>query len=282
MPSTTPLADFQAIGHNTLVYTPTTYTTKTTAPLILVFSWMGAATKHIAKYTIAYQRLFPSARIVLVRCELVDMFRAEQEYAKLLAPALDTVHAHVRSGGEVLVHSFSNGGATQLLQFAKAWKRKQLSGENESENENDMMPMRAQIMDSSPGLGGWRKSHAAIVLSMPKGWLWRFFGSLAAHLLLVGLFLRDKVLQRENMIVAMAKQLNDPRIFLNNVPRVYLYSKADSMVGDDEVEHHANQAASKGWHVRKVRFEKSPHAGHVREDEAKYWDAVMQAWKRGA
>jgi hypothetical protein len=28
-----------------------------------------------------------------------------------------------------------------------------------------------------------------------------------------------------------------------------------------------------------VRFEKSAHCGHVREDESKYWGAILEAWK---
>jgi len=60
-----PLRDFQKIGHGILLYSSPTYSPK--KPLILLFTWMGAAPKHIAKYTVAYRHLFPSARIVLIR-----------------------------------------------------------------------------------------------------------------------------------------------------------------------------------------------------------------------
>ena len=135
-----PLSDFKSIGHNTSLYTPHTYDPPT-SPLILFFAWNAAAGKHIAKYTIAYQSLFPDARILLIRCNTGDMYRFSRTYAKLLTPALDIVKSHTKLGGEVLCHSFSNGGANQLVEFAKAWRHR----------EGMLMPMRAQILDSSPG-----------------------------------------------------------------------------------------------------------------------------------
>jgi hypothetical protein len=80
----------------------------------------------------------------------------------------------------------------------------------------------------------------------------------------------------------MRRQLNDDSLFNRRAPRVYLYSKADEMVGHDEVEEHADQAEAQGWKVTRVRFERSPHAGHIREDEGRYWRAVQDAWEGGA
>ncbi|KAF2191562.1 hypothetical protein K469DRAFT_720618 [Zopfia rhizophila CBS 207.26] len=266
---TEPLSEFQKIGYNTYFWTSESF--DATSPLILLFAWNAAAAKHIAKYTVAYRKLFPSSRILLIRCNTPDMLRAEKSYRKLLSPAFEIVRGHVKSGGEVLVHSFSNGGANQLVQFAKLWRR----------TEGSLLPVRAQVLDSSPGKGAWKRSHSAIKLSLPRAIFFRIFGSLLAHLLLVAIFVVDRVMRREHMIVVMCRLLNDPSLFQTKAPRVYLYSKADAMVGDDEVEEHADEAASKGWEVEKVKFEKSPHAGHIREDKGKYWKAVMAAWERG-
>ena len=82
-------------------------------------------------------------------------------------------------------------------------------------------------------------------------------------------------------MVVLCRELNDPEVFDRAVPRLYLYSRADSMVGVEEVEEHAEIAMGKGWDVTKVRFEKSTHCSHVREDEGRYWGAVMEAWKKG-
>jgi hypothetical protein len=267
---TKPLSEFQKIGHNTYTWTPSSYLSQSVkkTPLVLILSWNAAAAKHIAKYTISYQKLFPSSRVLLVRCFTRDMFRRTAEYAPLLKPAMDLVDEHVKSGGEVLVHSFSNGGANQINEFAKAWKSQ----------HGTTMPVRIQVLDSSPTKGPWMKSHAAISASLPRTWFWRWFGGIIVHLLLVCTFI---VWGKENKAVILCRQMNDVTIFDNTVPRVYLYSRADQMVGFEEVDEHADIAESKGWDVTRVRFEKSPHCGHVREDEAKYWAAIMEAWKKG-
>jgi hypothetical protein len=264
-----PLAEFQKIGHNTSLYTPNDYASH--EPLVLLFSWNAAASKHIAKYTATYQTMFPNARIVLVRSYTPDAFRKRSSYAPLLTPAMNVVKEHTSTGGELLVHSFSNGGGNQLNEFAKTWKRR----------EGTMLPMRAQMMDSSPGEGSWRRSHAAILESFPRTWYWRLFGSVALHFVLFLVFAFNTLTGRENRMLVMCRELNDPTIFDVQVPRVYLYSKADLMVTVDEVEEHANVAEAQGRAVTRVRFEQSPHAGHIREDSGKYWDAVMEAWSAG-
>jgi hypothetical protein len=268
-----PLSDFQKIGHNTYLWTSSGYLSKTpkSRPLILIFAWNAAAAKHIAKYTLSYQNLFSTSRILLVRCFTPDMFRSSATYANLLKPTTDLVAEHVEGGGEVLVHSFSNGGGNQVNEFAKAWVK----------SHGTKLPMRAQILDSSPTKGPWMKSHAAITASFPKTFFWAWFGGALVHLLLLCTFVSDKVIGRENKMVVLCRELNDEDVFDNRVPRVYLYSRADTMVGFEEADEHADIAEAKGWDVTKVQFERSGHCGHVREDEERYWEGIMGAWKRG-
>ncbi|CAN9313627.1 unnamed protein product [Alternaria alternata] len=206
-----PLSDFQKIGHNTYLWTSPLYLSQPgdQTPLILLFAWNAAAAKHIAKYTLTYKEFFPTSRILLVRCFTQDMFRSASSYSSLLQPAIELVAEHTTAGGEVLVHSFSNGGGNQVNEFAKAWKKKY----------GTVLPMRAQILDSSPTKGPWMKSHAAISASLPKSF--------------------------------------------------------------EEADEHADIAKAKGWDVTKVQFEKSPHCGHIREDQRKYWTAVVVAWTKG-
>lgn len=270
---TKPLSEFQKIAHNTYLWTTASYqsTSSATTPLILLYSWNGAAAKHIAKYTVAYQKLFPTSRILLTRCFTPDIYRTSAATAPLLSPALEIVAEHTYHGGEVLVHSFSNGGGNQINEFAKAWKGR----------FGTKLPMHAQILDSSPTKGQWMKSHAAITASLPRNLFWRWFGSTLVHLLLLGSFISDKIMRRENKMVIICRELNDEKVFDASVPRVYLYSRADAMVSFEEADGHADIAISKGWDVTKVQFENSAHCGHVREDEAKYWAAVMEAWKTG-
>lgn len=267
---TEPLTDFTTIGHNTYLWTSESYT-PSTSPLILLFAWNAAAARHIAKYTLSYQRLFPSSQILLVRCYTSDMFTRSALYASLLAPALDVTHQHIKSEGEVLVHSFSNGGGNQVNEFAKAWGK----------TFGGLLPMRCQIMDSSPTKGPWMKSHAAISAGLPRSDFWKWFGGLLVHLLLLSTFLVNVLRRRENKMVVLCREMNDDQVFDKQVPRVYLYSRVDQMVGSEEVEEHAAIARRKGWDVTMVRFEQSGHCGHVREDEKKYWGAILEAWKTG-
>ncbi|KAF1834881.1 hypothetical protein BDW02DRAFT_314987 [Decorospora gaudefroyi] len=272
--TTQPLSDFQKIGHNTYIWTSSSYLTQPAkeTPLILLFAWNAAASKHISKYTLSYQKLFPASRILLVRCYTPDMFRSTGTYERMLQPALNLVAEHTTADGEILVHSFSNGGGNQVNEFAKAWKK--IHG-------SKLLPMRAQILDSSPTKGPWMQSHAAIAASLPKTAFWAWFGGPLVHLLLLCTWLADKIMWRESRMVRICRELNDEKVFDTRVPRVYLYSRADMMVGFEEADEHADIARAKGWHVAKVQFEKSMHCGHVREDEEKYWAAVLQAWKRG-
>ncbi|CAI6334378.1 unnamed protein product [Periconia digitata] len=266
----TPTPQFDPIGHNTTLYTPATYTPQ--SPLILLFTWNAAALKHIQKYTNTYTTLFPTARILLIRCFTIDVFRSSATSARNLQPALDVVRAHAQQGGEVLCHSFSNGGGTQIVEFARAWR----------DAYGETMPMRAQIVDSAPGKGDWGRSHAAIAASLPRRSvaLSVVFG-VAVHVLLFCVLVVDTLRWKENSMVIMCGEMNCGTLFGRVAPRVYLYSKADEMVGWEEVEEHADEAAAKGWDVERVRFEKSAHAGHVREDADKYWGAVLRAWEKG-
>lgn len=264
-----PLTDFTAIGHNMYLWTSDSYTSR--SPLILLFAWNAAATRHIAKYTVSYQRLFPSSRILLQRCYTSDMFTREALYPSLLMPALNITRQHIEDGGEVLVHSFSNGGGNQVNEFAKAWKGKY----------GTKLPMRCQIMDSSPTKGPWMKSHAAISAGLPRTWFWKWFGGLLVHILLLGSFLANVARRKENKMVVLCREMNDDNVFDKSAPRVYIFSRIDQMVGCEEVEEHAAIAKRKGWDVTMVRYETSAHCGHVREDGQKYWGAITEAWKAG-
>jgi len=267
------LPDFEKIGHNTYLWTSSAYLSESAneTPLLLLFTWNAAAARHIAKYTTSYQQLFPTSRIILVRCFTVDMFRAASAYPSLLKPAIDLVAEHTKSGGAVLVHSWSNGGGNQVNEFAKAWLAR----------FGTRLPMRAQILDSAPTKGPWMKSHAAISASLPPTTFWQWFGGIAVHLLLAAILLANAVRRKENKMVVLFRELNDDMTFNPKVPRMYLYSRADMMVGFEEADEHADMAEARGWAVTRVHFENSAHCGHVREDAAKYWASIMDLWKKG-
>lgn len=99
------------------------------------------------------------------------------------------------------------------------------------------------------------------------------------HLLLVVIFLFNIVLERENKMMTLCRELNDDTVFDTRAQRVYIYSLADKMVGFEETEEHAAMAKAIGWDVTMVRFKKSAHCSHIREDEGKYWAAIVEVWQ---
>jgi len=73
----------------------------------------------------------------------------------------------------------------------------------------------------------------------------------------------------------MRREINDPSLFPVEAEKLYLYSKADAMIGWRDVEINAKEADAKGWVVKRVRFEKSRHVNHLTEDPERYWAAVQ-------
>ena len=57
------LADFVSIGPRTCLYSPPQ---PVPGQLIIICTWLGAAKKHIAKYTKLYQQIAPGSRILLI------------------------------------------------------------------------------------------------------------------------------------------------------------------------------------------------------------------------
>ncbi|KAL2163264.1 hypothetical protein VTH06DRAFT_5320, partial [Thermothelomyces fergusii] len=57
--------------------------------LIVITSWTGAAAKHVAKYTSAYNGLYPSVPILLITTSVSDLvLRSTEQKLKALAPAV--------------------------------------------------------------------------------------------------------------------------------------------------------------------------------------------------
>lgn len=61
--------------------------------------------------------------------------------------------------------------------------------------------------------------------------------------------------------------------------RTCVNSKTDALISFEAVEEHAEKSASVGIAVQKVRFEASSHCNHIKEDEEKYWKAVIDSWE---
>ena len=76
-------------------------------------------------------------------------------------------------------------------------------------------------------------------------------------------------------IERIRQALNEKGLMSGEARRCYVYSMKDSMVGWRDVQAHAQDAESKGFVVRRERFESTEHCAHVRVDDGKrYWTIV--------
>lgn len=80
----------------------------------------------------------------------------------------------------------------------------------------------------------------------------------------------------------MRSQLNDPKVFSAGASRLYLTSKADTIVNSRDVEEHRDQAAAQGFMTDILRFHRAGHCSLILEDGATYWNAIASAWDKSA
>ena len=202
------LDHFVHIGPRASLYSPVN---ATPGQIIIVCTWLGAAHRLISKYTALYQRIAPSARILLIESNVPILVSAYAYQRKQIQCAVSAVLDSLSESGffselathrkedptteteksyagsvttptlgktlpRIVLHSFSNGGtntATQLL----IELRKRLSCP---------IPLTGIVLDSCPAKGTYWKSYNAMVFSLPP--VARPLGSLAVHFLLVLLY----------------------------------------------------------------------------------------------
>ena len=308
------LNGFRKIGPRTSLFTPSK---PTPGHLIIICTWLGAASKHIAKYTGLYQSIAPGARILLIESNVPILISSYDHQRDMIKPAvsvvLDTLaeidyhpgtsatrsisNGHLPNGTrsqiletraqpKVLLHTFSNGGtntATQLLLVLNS-------------KLHSPLPLSGLICDSCPANGTYWKSYDAMVLSLPKDSASRLLGALACHCILIVLYTwiacgneNPASLNRRTMldseIVSPGWERSDKGREQDGANpeskgRVcYFYSKADKMCHWEDVKEHAETAKALCWGVKEVVFQGSGHCAHFSKDEDKYAKAVKSLWQ---
>lgn len=115
---------FSRLNNSVYLHDPTERKDSPDTPdLILLVGWMGASLRHLAKYTECYEKLFPSARILVIRTEAVDFFRTYSTDLKRVAPILEALY-DLPSGSKYLIHLFSNGGSWTTTTIAREYQKK--------------------------------------------------------------------------------------------------------------------------------------------------------------
>lgn len=239
--------------------------------LIVLCTWMSANRKHIAKYTQQYRQRYPDADILVVESGVADMvYRTDHSQQQQLLPARHILLSHIsditESDGrrQAILHVFSNGGAQCAIQLATGLppgiRRHAFS---------------AIIFDSCPGTATYQRTVQAMSLSMPRSPFTKFLGPPILHLVLCLLFLALFVTGTEDVITRIRKRLNDHVLFSTEVPRLYIYSKADQLVPYQDVKSHADDAKRKGYlGAQELLFEASAHCAHAMVHKDQYWEAI--------
>lgn len=308
------LDQFRKIGPRTSLFTPSK---PTPGQLIIICTWLGAAPKHIAKYTGLYKSIAPGARILLIESNVPILISSYNHQRDVIKPAvsvvLDTLaeldyhsatsdtksisNDHLPNGSasrtletdaqpKVLLHTFSNGGtntATQLLLVLNS-------------NLHSPLPLSGLVCDSCPANGTYWKSYDAMVLSLPKDFASRLLGALACHCILILLYtwiacgnenpasLNRRIMQASEIVgpgwETSVKDREQGGIKVESKGRVcYFYSKADKMCHWEDIKEHAEKAKAMGWSVKEFVFEGSGHCAHFSKDEDKYANAVKSLWQ---
>ncbi|KAF2837910.1 hypothetical protein M501DRAFT_914936, partial [Patellaria atrata CBS 101060] len=245
--------------------------------LIILATWADAASKHIAKYISYYHTTYPSARILLLRSDLLELLnnmllRSDTSAYASVSPAVNIIKdtVTVKPDAGILLHLFSNGGALKTCLLASAYRTR----------FQDPLPVDATVLDSSPGSGEFWATADAMLLSLPQSLVIYYPLVALVYLLLSLLSFLGWARNRENPVVLMRKQLFHDTMFPRWKPRLYCYSVADPMVEWIDVELHAAEGKLKKWGSRLEKFERSGHANHIgpEGDKERYWGAVKDIW----
>ncbi|ORY67807.1 uncharacterized protein BCR38DRAFT_336709 [Pseudomassariella vexata] len=259
----------------TAVTTATTRRIDGSPDLILLTSWTGALPKHISKYTAAYTEMYPYSPIMVITTSIDDLtLRSTEQKTTAIAPAIGFIQGRTgRYDSKILLHAFSEGGSNKAVCLAKAYL--QCTGH--------VIPIGAYIFDSTPGTPRFNQNVAAFRRSLPLNPIIRFFGMIFGFLVLSLTWTIFCVFigYENNTITKTRRALNDESLWpLKGVPRTYVFSEADDLIWWKDVEEHAEMSAQDlGVTSLVVRYKKSGHCGHVRENEAYYWSAVRQTWE---
>ncbi|KNZ73384.1 Transmembrane protein 53 [Termitomyces sp. J132] len=175
----------------------------------------------------------------------------------------------------ILIHAFSNGGCSQLTCLSRLLKAR-------FSNWDILTPgICAFVLDSCPGLGTMQHVKNSITPLVRNPVLRTLFRGL-----IVWLFYYSAIMKRlfnsENLFEILKQDLNRPNLLpwtRKSTPRLYLCSKADTMVAFHEVEDHMKNAKAAGF--KDVRFEvfvNTPHVNHAKFEPERYWGAVKAVW----
>jgi hypothetical protein len=217
------LEQFTRLSTSVYLHEPTSKHDPNSPDLILISGWMDARPRHLAKYTHGYEKLYPSARIILISTTGRDCALSTHTWnLKRISPVLEII-SHLPSDAKILLHT---------AYF---------------EQTGRLLPVTAMVLDGSPGRTTFKDTVAAFAAILPRNVFVRLLGIFAIRVI-YGLYMfAYMVLRKKNLIDALREDLNDPKIFRRKVTRLYIFSDGDEVVRKRDVVEHAVEA--EGWGI---------------------------------
>ncbi|KAF2437974.1 DUF829-domain-containing protein [Karstenula rhodostoma CBS 690.94] len=244
--------------------------------LIVLLPWTGAHGRHVAKYTGAYQTIFPSASILCITTSTKDIcLRSSKRKQQRLQPAVARILDHVQYNdgcANILVHAFSEGGSNKAVELAEAYYN----------TTGTRLPCSALCLDSTPGHPRYLRLCNALKKSLPPIPILNCTGLFVGSALLGGIWILYCCIKGpdNNVISRTRRRLQDPDHWDPAAPRCYFYSKGDELISWRDVREHVGEVVRSGAPVMDVCFEDSAHCKHAAQHPDRYWGAVALTWKR--
>ncbi|KAK7956219.1 uncharacterized protein PG986_005441 [Apiospora aurea] len=249
-----------------------------TPAMVLITSWTGALPKHITKYTQVYNEMYPYTPIMVVTTTVDDLliWSTEKKVAALTA-AVGYIQGRTSScfgaSPNLLLHAFSEGGSNKAVCVARAYLAA----------TRQQLPVGAFVFDSTPGTARFMSNVNAFKRSLPQNFLVRSLGVTVGFVVLAiaWVIIAVCVGYENNTISKTRRALNDEGLWpCVGVPRSYVFSEADDLIWWKDVEDHAEESARR-FKIPSlvVRYKKTAHCNHLREDPQYYWSVVKMTWE---
>lgn len=271
------LQDFDQLGPHIFLYTPSEHKA---GHLIILCTWMGAADKHIEKYVQVHRQNAPSAKILLLRSVVGSMISSYKSQQRAMKPAADAVCKVLEECGSpqtegassnekprILLHIMSNGGANSATALLVVLEHKMKTN----------IPMIGMVCDSAPNASSFKKTCNAFMYSFPHGFPLNLITTLFVYFTITLLYLWIAVGNEPPEDYWRRSVLDEKLIDCRRI--CYIASKADKMTDWNDVVSHAEEARKKGWAVKEIIFEDTPHCNHISKHGATYINAVTDVWE---
>ncbi|CAG9995695.1 unnamed protein product [Clonostachys byssicola] len=276
---------FTALSEQIFVHQPDLSDGKTVPAddpdVVMVYGWGDCLPKHVAKYADGFRELFPHSKQIVVLSPISRaMFSDLKDRSQWMTPIIDEIfpsgpHAP-DAPKKILAHTMSNTGAIFYTSMINAYQ----------DRYHEPFPHQLLSMDSTPGstdfhwanLQRWSR---AMALGTAAWFPWPFVVTQtiwAMALSINGLY--ESLIGREHAGAWGRKAANNEKYEAKGARKLYLYSKEDDLIGYEDIEIHAAEAAKLGWQMDLEMFEGSGHVGHMRAHAVQYWKAIQDSWKR--